>query len=81
MNTLPEWFTVVADKTDIVRDLAGGSATSCTGKRPHNGLPIQLRAGREKVLLVKWPGESGRATRAIPGVIERDEILPGSVTT
>ena len=53
MNTLPEWFTVVGDKSYTVRDLPGGIETSSTGKQLQKGLPVQLRAGEEKLLLVK----------------------------
>ena len=53
MNTLPEWFTVVGGKTYTVKDLTGGSETSYTGKQLQEGLSVQLRGGKEKVLRVQ----------------------------
>ncbi len=53
MNTLPEWFTVAGDKTYTVTDVAAGTEKTYTGKQLHKGLPVELKGGKEKVLLVK----------------------------
>ena len=52
MNTMPEWFTVEPDKEYVVQNVAGGSRKTCTGKLLHEGLPIELQAGEERLLLV-----------------------------
>ncbi len=52
MNTLPEWFTVEAEKHYAVKDLAGGAAKTCAGKQLQEGLPVELKAGQEMILLV-----------------------------
>ncbi len=53
MNTMPEWFTVEPDKKYIVRNAINGSQKTYTGKQLHEGLPVKLKAGEERLLLVK----------------------------
>jgi hypothetical protein len=53
MNTIPEWFTVEPDKKYVVKNVTSGSQKTYTGKQLHEGLPVELRAGEERVLLVK----------------------------
>jgi hypothetical protein len=53
MNTLPEWFTVELDKDYVVRNIASGLEKTYTGKHLHEGLPIELPAGEERLLLIK----------------------------
>jgi len=53
MNTLPEWFTVELKKKHIVKNLTNGTRKTYTGKQLHKGLPIELNAGQEKLLLIK----------------------------
>jgi len=52
MNTLPEWFTVELDQAYHVADIASGTQKTYTGKQLHAGLPLGLKAGQEKRLLV-----------------------------
>ena len=52
MNTLPEWYTVEADRIYDVTDLDPLQAKRYTGKELRNGLFIAVQAGREKRLLV-----------------------------
>lgn len=52
MNTLPEWFTVEPESEYIVRNIATGLETTRTGDQLHEGLPVTLAAGEERVLLV-----------------------------
>ena len=52
MNTMPEWFTVEADRKYTVKTI-GGSEQTYTGTQLHQGLPVKLEAGKEKRLLVK----------------------------
>ena len=53
MNTLPEWFTVEAAKSYIVRDLASDPQTTCTGKQLSEGIPMTLDTGAEKRLVIR----------------------------
>jgi len=53
MNTMPEWFTAQADKKYTVKDAADGSKKTLTGKQLHEGLPVELQAGAEKLLLIE----------------------------
>lgn len=53
MNTLPEWYTVQLDKTYTVKDVAAGAEKTYTGRQLHEGLGVELKAGREKVLQIK----------------------------
>jgi hypothetical protein len=53
MNTLPEWFTVEPDKDYVVRNIASGLEKTYTGKHLHEGLPVELPAGEERLLLIK----------------------------
>ena len=53
MNTMPEWFTVELDKKYVVNNVTSGSQKTYTGKQLHEGLPVELRAGEERLLLVK----------------------------
>ena len=48
-----EWFTVEPDRKYTVTDVAGGSAKSATGKQLRTCLPVELQAGKEKLLLIK----------------------------
>jgi len=52
MNTLPEWFTVEPQKQYTVKNAAGGTGKTYTGKQLHEGLPVDLAAGEETLLLV-----------------------------
>ncbi len=52
MNTLPEWFTVEPEKRYTVKNVADGSKKTCTGKQLCDGLPMELAAGKEMLLLV-----------------------------
>ena len=52
MNTLPEWFTVELDAAHAVR-AEGKPLGDRTGKQLHEGLPVELKAGRELRLLVR----------------------------
>jgi len=47
MNTLPEWFTVKAERSYKVRDLAAGTEAVHTGRAMAEGIPVRLEAGRE----------------------------------
>jgi hypothetical protein len=53
MNTMPEWFTVEPGKDYVVQSIASGSEKTYTGKRLHEGLPVELPAGEERLLLIK----------------------------
>ncbi|MHC4201967.1 MAG: hypothetical protein ACYSU0_18415 [Planctomycetota bacterium] len=52
MNTMPEWFTVEADTTYVVRNVTDGSRRTFTGRQLSEGLPVDLRAGEERLLLI-----------------------------
>jgi len=52
MNTLPEWFTVEHEKGYVVKNATDGSEKTHTGKQLHEGLPVELAAGEEVLLLV-----------------------------
>ena len=52
MNTMPEWFTVEPSQKYVVKDVARGSQETYTGKQLHEGLPVELQAGQESLLLV-----------------------------
>jgi hypothetical protein len=54
MNTVPEWFTVEPDAQYAVDGLPGGRQ-EFSGKRLHEGLPVQVQAGEELRLKVE-PG-------------------------
>ena len=53
MNTMPEWFTVEATKRYVVKDVTNGSQRAYTGKQLHEGLPVDLQAAEERLLLIK----------------------------
>ena len=53
MNTLPEWFTVEAERRYTVRDAGSGAETAQTGRDLHAGLPVEVPAGGEVRLLVR----------------------------
>ena len=53
MNTLPEWFTVEATEKYVAEDITNGSRKTYTGKQLHEGLPVELRGGKEKHLLIR----------------------------
>lgn len=52
MNTIPEWFTVDLDGKYVVKDRTHGWTKTFTGRQLHEGLPINLEAGKEQFLLV-----------------------------
>ncbi|MEE8451052.1 MAG: hypothetical protein V3R99_04025 [Thermoguttaceae bacterium] len=52
MNTMPEWFTVEADKNYVIKIAADGSEKTYSGKQLQDGLPIKLAAGEEMLLRV-----------------------------
>ncbi|MFP4057857.1 MAG: hypothetical protein ACLF0G_13405 [Candidatus Brocadiia bacterium] len=47
INQFPEWFTVQADASYLVRDLAAGTEAKHTGRQLHEGLAVELEAGKE----------------------------------
>jgi hypothetical protein len=51
MNTVPEWFTVESEKNYMVED--GGASTTYTGAQLHEGLPVVLKTGEERVLRIR----------------------------
>ncbi len=53
MNTMPEWFTVEGDTRYVVKNVADGSEEAYTGKELSEGLPLELKAGEERQLLVQ----------------------------
>lgn len=53
MNTLPEWFTVEFDQQYKVCDANSGSEATYSGRQLHEGLPLELRGGEEKRLLIQ----------------------------
>jgi hypothetical protein len=53
MNTMPEWFIVEPDKRYIVKDIKTGSEKTYTGRQLHKGLPVNLLAKEERLLLIK----------------------------
>jgi hypothetical protein len=53
MNTMPEWFTVEPGKDYVVRSIAGGSEKTYTARQLHQGLPVELSAGQERLFLIK----------------------------
>ena len=54
MNTMPEWFTAEPGKVYVVKDLATGSTMRYSGRQLHQGLPVTLQAGQERVLQITW---------------------------
>jgi hypothetical protein len=52
MNTMPEWFAVEPEKEYILKDITTNSRSRHTGRQLHNGVPINLRAGKEQCLLL-----------------------------
>jgi len=56
MNTVPEWFTVEPDDTMyVVGDLTAQTVGKCTGRQLHEGLPVEVQAGRPLRLTVTRP--------------------------
>ncbi len=53
INQFPEWFTANAEKRYHLIDLKTGAKTTLTGKQLNKGIPIDLKAGTEKHLLVQ----------------------------
>ncbi|MBN1854157.1 MAG: hypothetical protein JW829_15625 [Pirellulales bacterium] len=53
MNTMPEWFTVEERKEYAVVDIASGLEQTVPGKRLHEGLPVELAEGEEKLFLIR----------------------------
>ncbi|MFW6151813.1 MAG: hypothetical protein ACOC6C_02450 [Verrucomicrobiota bacterium] len=53
MNTMPEWYTVEPDQEYVVKDLTDGSKKSYTGKQLHEGLPVRVQPGEERLLLIQ----------------------------
>jgi len=53
INQFPEWFTVEAEASYTVRDLAAGAAATHTGRAMAEGVPIRLEPGREVRLEVE----------------------------
>jgi hypothetical protein len=53
MNTMPEWFTVEPTLKYVVKNVTNGSRKVYTGEQLHKGLPIDLPAGKETMLLIK----------------------------
>jgi hypothetical protein len=52
MNTMPEWFVVEPARRYVVKDTGTGARKTCTGQELHDGLPVELPAGGEKLLFV-----------------------------
>ncbi len=61
MNTLPEWFTVEAEKTYRVVD-AEGRVQHCSGRQLHDGLPVTAGPAEPLRLHVE-PGADGDSQR------------------
>ena len=53
MNTMPEWFTVEPGTEYVVKNIASGTEKTYTGKQLHEGLPVELQAAEERLLLIK----------------------------
>lgn len=53
MNTMPEWFTVEFNKKYIVKNISDGTKKTYTGKQLQKGLPVELKASQEILLLIK----------------------------
>jgi hypothetical protein len=53
MNTVPEWFTVEPDQQYAIKDVNADFAKTITGKELHEGLPVELKAGEERLLLIE----------------------------
>jgi len=53
INAMPEWFTVEMDKQYIVRDLGRDKHATYSGKQLHEGLPLELSAGKERLLVIQ----------------------------
>ncbi len=53
MNTLPEWFTVEADRSYGIQDLASGTRTTRSGKQLSEGIAVSVAPGEKKHLLVR----------------------------
>ena len=47
INQFPEWFTVEAERSYTVRDLAAGAPAAHTGRAMAEGIPVRLEPGRE----------------------------------
>ncbi len=52
MNTVPEWFTVDPSRDYVVEEVGRGSGKTFSGKSLHAGLPVELKAGEEQILLI-----------------------------
>jgi hypothetical protein len=53
MNTMPEWFTAEPEVKYTVEDPTTGTETTHTGAQLHAGLPVTLKPGVEKRLLIR----------------------------
>jgi len=53
MNTLPEWFTVEAERQYTIWDLDSGEKTTRTGKELNAGLNMDLPAGVQKRIAIQ----------------------------
>jgi hypothetical protein len=52
INSYPEWFTVAAERRYRVRDAATGESSLHTGAELARGLPLRVRAGQTRRLIV-----------------------------
>lgn len=52
MNTVPEWFTVEADRSYAVTDQATGTSTTLTGEQLRGGLRVDAKPGQPARLTV-----------------------------
>jgi len=52
MNTMPEWFTVEADRSYVVKSEVDASEKTYTGRQLQEGLSLNLAAGEELLLRV-----------------------------
>jgi hypothetical protein len=52
MNTMPEWFTVEPENEYLLKNVTTNLRSRHTGKQLHDGVPIDLRAGKEQCLLL-----------------------------
>lgn len=53
MNTMPEWFTAELDRTYAIENVADGTQKKLTGRQMHDGIPLNLQAGKELRLVVQ----------------------------
>lgn len=53
MNSMPEWFTVEAGQKYVVLDLSDGTEKRYTGEQLHQGLALELKAGEERLLMIR----------------------------